>query len=150
MAQKRNRLHSLIALFVFSTSIVGIANVAFAWGERHTVCSEVRIRSAESVPMNVPRPAGVSHCAAARAKTLRMWRNPAIQAVARAARNRFGIGRVATSPPGSTADNSLQGLVYNNTVSADPRTLAQRCWRKGGRMKYSYIAIACGTVELNR
>ena len=134
------------------TLFAGLSSNANAWGPEHrqTVCTNTMVRAAASFPRNKPLPGGVSYSQAAMERTMRAWRNPAIQAVARETRIRFGIGRVATSPPGSRADNTLQALVENSTIHARTGTIVQRCWRKGFRQKCSFIAQACATIELNR
>ena len=132
--------------------IAGLSSQANAWGPEHrrTVCTNTMIRAAASVPRNTGLLAGQTLNGLALGRARRAWRNPAIQAVASTTRNQFGIGRVATSPPGSRADNSLQALVENNTIHARPGTIVQRCWRKGFRQKCSFIAQACATIELNQ
>ncbi len=132
--------------------IAGLSSQANAWGpeHRHTVCANTMIRGAASIPRNTGLIGGQTLNDVALSKAKTAWRNPAIQAVARETRIRFGIGRVATSPPGSKADNTLQALVENSTIHAKTGTIVQRCWRKGFRQKCSFIAQACATIELNR
>lgn len=121
---------------------------AQTWEPRQ-ICSNRIISVAESVPRNVPRLAGYSHCQAALDKAKRVWQRQAIPAVVDAARNQLGLGRVATSPPASFNDATLQAIVVNGSVRRAPGSTG-RCWRKFMRQKHSIQARACGTVHVRR